>query len=232
MKHATRIKAMKAIETKRKKIKAKDLIEAIPSSEAEILSKNEIYGRLTAIQRDVNELMPQMVQEIDEGFKGGGGFSGIKSEKKLWPRFLHSYASSMGNLSKACDFCGISRNHYYRARKRYPTLDLLLAIIDERYMDTVEEATKRHALQPRSIVERIFLLKNLRKAKYADDDKSLAPVAVQVNFSHLGSMRDNPKEINIHDNPKPIGTNDGSQEDIQGSDRLSTSSPTREVPQK
>jgi len=163
---------------------------------------------LSSIQQDVFELGKLLEQEITKNSPTDGGmFKGVVTERKLWKRFVQCYARFCGNLSKSCDFCGISRNHFYRARERYPSLNLLIQLIDDRFLDTVEETMKRHALLPNSVVERFFILKNCRKDKYGDvGDK--APVSIEVKFNNLSMMRTQDKEI--------PGESDDREEDIRG----------------
>lgn len=148
-----------------------------------------------SIQHDVANLYPQLLKEIDKlSPPPGGNFKGIVTEKKLWKRFIHAYARFFGNIAKACDYCGISRNHVYRARERYPSLGLFLKLIDDRFIDEIEETTKRHALLPNSVVERFFLLKAHRKETYGDGDKS-QPISVEVKFNNLAAMRATSKPL-------------------------------------
>lgn len=160
------------------------------------IEDRSLLEHLTSINHDITDLMPQLMSEIDEVGKDleahGARFKGIITEKKLWKRFLHSYARFLGNISKSCDFCGISRNHFSRACGRYPTLLTLVKLINDRFIDEVEETSKKHSLLPNSVVERIFLLKVHRKEVYGEGDTK-QPVSVEVSFKHLGALRNNPK---------------------------------------
>ena len=171
--------------------------EPTPRDKTSPLRSPEQFKSLREIENiryDIFELGKLMDKEITNNVpENSGMFKGVVTERKLWKRFVQCYARFCGNLSKSCDYCGISRNHFYRARERYPSLNLLIQLIDDRFLDTVEETMKRHALLPNSIVERFFILKNCRKNKYGDgDDKT--PISIEVKFNNLQMMREGNKQ--------------------------------------
>ena len=54
---------------------------------------------------------------------------------------------------------------------------------------------KRHALLPNSVVERFFILKTQRKAKYGEKEQGDIAVKIELNYPNIAGMRDTPKDI-------------------------------------
>jgi len=153
------------------------------------------------VRYDLAYLQDQLLKEVKSlSPDTGGRFKGVIIETKLWKRFLHCYAKFCGNVAKSCDYCGISRNHFYRAIERYPSLNTLIKLIDERFLDNIEETMKRHSLLPNSVVERFFILKTQRKEKYGDGEEK-TPIQLEVKFNNLNLMR-----ANGDSNDKPTGS--------------------------
>ena len=174
-------------------------------------------GKAERLKYEINDLWPQFEQEIEVENRKRHDSKWAKygtAEIKIWKRFCYSYTRFYQNVAKACDYSGISRGHYYRARNMYPSLNLILEIIEDRLIDEIEETTKKHALLPNSIVERIFLLKTRRKDKYADTPTVLAASKIDINFEGINDMRESNVKVGV-----------------KGNDKLQTSSNTIEVPQ-
>lgn len=155
-------------------------------------------GNPVLIKNDVDALWSQFEIELKDEMSKRHPIDTARyynPEVKMWKRFCYNFTRYYQNTAKTCDSCHISRNHFYRARELYPTLDLILNIIEDRFVDEVEETTKKHSLLPNSIVERIFLLKTRRKDKYMDQPQLLSATKIEVNIPHISGMRDNAEEI-------------------------------------
>ena len=155
-------------------------------------------GNPILIKNDVDALWSQFEIELKAEMSKRHPLDTLRyynPEVKMWKRFCYNFTRYYQNTAKACDSCHISRNHFYRARELYPTLDLILNIIEDRFVDEVEETTKKHSLLPNSIVERIFLLKTRRKDKYMDQPQLLSATKIEVNIPNIGGMRDRSESI-------------------------------------
>jgi hypothetical protein len=149
-------------------------------------------GNPVLIKNDVDALWSQFEIELKDEMSKRHPIDTARyynPEVKMWKRFCYNFTRYYQNTAKACDSCHISRNHFYRARELYPTLDLILNIIEDRFVDEVEETTKKHSLLPNSIVERIFLLKTRRKDKYMDQPQLLSATKIEVNIPNIKGMR-------------------------------------------
>lgn len=166
-------------------------------------------GDASKLRNDINDLWPLFKKELEEEMKKRHDNRWVThhaSEVKLWKRFCYAYTRFYQNIAKACDYSGISRNHFYRARNTYPTFALILDIIEDRLMDEVEETTKKHSLLPNSIVERIFLLKSRRKDKYSENPQLISATKIEVNIPNISSMRGDGTDVKVQ-----VSDNDGLQ---------------------
>lgn len=118
-------------------------------------------------------------------------------------QFLEVFKSSGLGLYRTCAKLGLS---HHTVNKHYQIDPVFKQLYDEamqEYTDELEATSRENALNPRSVIERIFQLKALRPEKYADRrDSSNINVSINIDQSMLEQIKRRQEVIDI----EPVST--------------------------
>lgn len=114
------------------------------------------------------------------GFMESNGFlATFDAERKT--TFIRQLVANGLSLYDTCDQLGLS---VHTVNKHYRNDPVFKEALDEArrdYSDRLDGISKKNAMNPKSVIERIFQLKSLFPEKYADQ-KSSGPTQVVINF--------------------------------------------------
>lgn len=121
------------------------------------------------------------------------------SDKKI--AFLRLYKDNGLRLRRACDSLGMSMStihSHYRTDKLFrENFDA----IEKQYIEDLEAISRQNALNPRSVIERIFQLKCLLPAKYGQENKPITQnITITLDGNFLESMKKREKIIDLEAN--------------------------------
>ncbi len=100
------------------------------------------------------------------------------SDKKL--SFLDAYFKNGLRIRRTCDELGISVSTVNSHYQSDPKFRELYDDVKARYLDELEGVSRQNALNPRSVIERIFQLKCLLPEKYGQENRPQT-MAVTIN---------------------------------------------------
>lgn len=98
--------------------------------------------------------------------------------------FIRLFVGNGLSLYETCEQMGLS---FHTVNKHYQIDATFKAKVDEakaEYADKLDGVSKRNAMNPKSVIERIFQLKSLFPDKYADY-KSIGSTTINVNVGAL-----------------------------------------------
>lgn len=105
--------------------------------------------------------------------------SAFDADRKL--KFLEIFRRNGMGLYRTCAAIGLS---VHTVNKHYQIDPVFKAAYDEakvEYTDELEAVSRENALNPRSVIERIFQLKALKPERYADQ-KNLGSAQITINI--------------------------------------------------
>lgn len=125
-------------------------------------------------------------------------FDSVKKEQ-----FLKLFVENGMGLQRTCRALGMStetvHKHYQIDKKFKEEFDKIRTI----YVDELEATSRQNALNPRSVIERIFQLKALLPEKYGDKrDSSNINVSINIDQSMLEQIKRRQEVIDI----EPVST--------------------------
>ena len=131
-----------------------------------------------------NDNVPNHVVNSQTGFIESNGFaSSFDSERKL--AFLQNYKNNGLRLRRACREMGLSEATVSKHLKIDPQFKKMFDDVESDYLEELQAVSKSNALNPRSVIERIFLLKCLLPEKYGQENKISTQ---QININIDGKM--------------------------------------------
>ncbi len=108
----------------------------------------------------------------ETGFLENPAFSNdFDSDKKQ--AFLKVFFDNGLRIRRTCDELGISVDTVNRHYQRDSLFHKLYDEVKERYLDELEGVSRQNALNPKSVIERIFQLKCLIPEKYGQENKPM-----------------------------------------------------------
>ena len=113
-------------------------------------------------------------------------------EKKL--KVLELVAQGIGKY-KICDLLNIRHETILNHLKIDNKFLELYKDAEKKYIDNLETTSRQNALNPKSVIERIFLLKNLLPFKYSDSKQAVQPVTINIDANLLSSISARSKVI-------------------------------------
>lgn len=102
-------------------------------------------------------------------------------ERKL--QFLSLYKLNDLGLRKACRSMGLSEATVTHHLKIDPEFKRLFDECEREYIEDLECVSRQNALNPKSVIERIFQLKCLLPLKYGQENKPSNTQPVQININ-------------------------------------------------
>lgn len=123
---------------------------------------------------------PNHVINTETGFLENPAYaSNFDSSKKL--AFLSLYKQNGLRIRRTCDELGISVDTINRHIRTDPKFKEFFDVAEQEYIEELECVSRTNALNPRSVIERIFQLKCLKPEKYGQENKP-TQMNVQINF--------------------------------------------------
>lgn len=95
-------------------------------------------------------------------------------------QFLNLFKSNGLGLYRTCKQLGLSHHTINKHYRIDPEFKKAYDDAEKEYTDELEATSRFNALNPKSVIERIFQLKALRPERYADQ-KSAAPTQITIN---------------------------------------------------
>lgn len=111
------------------------------------------------------------------------------AEKKAL--FLEVYRNNGLTVYGTCTQLGIKHDTFIKHYRNDPAFKDAFDNTEREYADELQGVSRRNALNPKSVIERIFQLKALYPDKYGD---SKTPQATQVNISIDSKLLDSVKK--------------------------------------
>jgi len=125
--------------------------------------------------------IPNHTIDPDTGFVESNAYiSSFDAEKKK--QFLSLFKSNGLGLYRTCRQLGMSVSTIHKHYQIDPEFKRQFDDVRQEYVDELEAMSRTNALNPKSVIERIFQLKALLPSKYGDQ-KSSAPTQINVNLS-------------------------------------------------
>lgn len=97
--------------------------------------------------------------------------SSFDSEKKI--AFINLYYKNGLRIRRTCDQLGMSVDTIHRHYQIDPQFKKLFDDVKEKYLDELEGVSRLNALNPKSVIERIFQLKCLLPEKYGQENRPI-----------------------------------------------------------
>lgn len=104
--------------------------------------------------------------------------SDFDSERKL--QFLKAYKENHLGFYKTCRQLGLSHSTVNRHYHVDPVFKREFDHAQQIYTDDLEVVSRENAMNPKSVIERIFQLKSLKPEKYADQRREM-PLTISIN---------------------------------------------------
>ena len=98
-------------------------------------------------------------------------------------QFLSLYKLNDLGLRKACRSMGMSEATVTHHLKIDPEFKRLFDECEREYIEDLECVSRQNALNPKSVIERIFQLKCLLPLKYGQENKPATNQPIQINIS-------------------------------------------------
>ncbi len=116
-------------------------------------------------------------------------------------RFLDVYKENGLGLYRTCKILGLSHSTVNSACKHDPVFKEAFEQAMTEYADDLEAVSRHNALNPKSVIERIFQLKSLFPSKYADQRNVGGSTNIQINFDGKAMTVMNSREevINVNE---------------------------------
>lgn|SRR3990167_5360089 len=105
--------------------------------------------------------------------------------------FLQVYFENGLRIRRACDSMGLSVDTIHRHYKLDPVFKEQFDAVEAQYLEDLEGVSRINALNPKSVIERIFQLKCLLPIKYGQENK---PSSHQINVNIDGKFLENMKK--------------------------------------
>lgn len=143
------------------------------------------------------EYAPNHTIDPETGFLESNAYaSAFDAARKQ--QFLEVFQSNGLGLYRTCSKLGISHHTINKHYHNDPVFKKAYDEALERYSDELEATSRENALNPRSVIERIFQLKALRPDKYADQ-RQVGNVVVNISVDEnlLKSIKARSEVIDI-----------------------------------
>lgn len=128
--------------------------------------------------------VPNHTVDPATGFIVSLGYANVfDSERKI--AFLKMYRENGLRLRRACRSMGLSEDTIHRHYKLDPLFQEQFDAVEKDYIDELEGVSRDNALNPKSVIERIFQLKCLLPLKYGQENK---PTTQQITINLDGKM--------------------------------------------
>lgn len=126
------------------------------------------------------ERVPNHTTDPTTGFIESNAYvSAFDASRKA--QFLQLFKANGLGLYKTCRQLGLSCSTIHHHYKIDPVFKDLVDQLREEYTDELEATSRSNALNPKSVIERIFQLKALLPNKYGDQ-KSQGPMQITLNI--------------------------------------------------
>lgn len=118
----------------------------------------------------------------------------FNSDRKV--QFLRLYKANSLAVYETCDMMGLSHHTLNTHYKADPVFKQAVDDLRERYTDELEAVSRRNALEPKMVIERIFQLKSLKPQTYADQKLISGPnIVFNIDARLLSKELDRVKAI-------------------------------------
>lgn len=146
---------------------------------------------------EMRDSIPNHTVDPATGFLESNGYAtAFDAQRKQ--RFLKVYKENGLGFYRACKALGLSHDTVNKACRVDPVFK---AAFDEamlEYADELEAVSRQNALNPRSVIERIFQLKSLIPSKYADQRVQSAPqITINIDGKMLDAIRQRSEAIDV-----------------------------------
>ncbi len=98
-------------------------------------------------------------------------------------QFLELYRANELGIRKACRAMGMSVSTVNHHLKIDPEFKSRFDALEKDYLEDLECVSRNNALNPKSVIERIFQLKCLLPLKYGQENKPATNQPIQINIS-------------------------------------------------
>jgi outer membrane protein assembly factor BamE (lipoprotein component of BamABCDE complex) len=120
--------------------------------------------------------------------------SAFDSDRKL--AFLENYKANGLRLRRACREMGLSEATVSHHLRIDPVFKEKFDAVEHDYIEDLESVSKSNALNPKSVIERIFLLKCLLPDKYGQENKpSNQQIIINIDGKLLSKFSEREKVI-------------------------------------
>jgi hypothetical protein len=143
---------------------------------------------------DINSV-PNHTIDPQTGFLESLGYANaFDGDKKT--AFLKAFRENGLRLRRACDSLGISIDTIHRHYKLDHVFKEQFDLVEAQYIEDLESVSKVNALNPKSVIERIFQLKCLLPDKYGQENKpSKTEITINVDGKLLQKFEDKQKVV-------------------------------------
>ena len=143
---------------------------------------------------------PNHIVDPTTGFLENPAFSNqFSAQKKL--AFLKIFYENGLRIRRTCDSLGISIDTVNRHYQVDPKFREAYKELEAKYLDELEGVSRLNALNPRSVIERIFQLKCLLPEKYGQENRPVKiDVSISVDSQVLSEIKNRTKVIDIEEN--------------------------------
>jgi len=141
------------------------------------------FGQPMSNTQAAERYVPNHTVDPKTGFLESSGFAyDFDGERKTM--FIRRLVANGLSIYDTCDELGLSHHTVFKHYRNDQAFKLAVDEARRDYADRLDGVSKRNAMNPRSVIERIFQLKSLFPEKYADQKSS---GNVQVNLTLDGN---------------------------------------------
>ena len=130
---------------------------------------------------------PNHTIDPETGFLESNAYSNVfDAERKL--AFLDNYRNNGLRLRQSCRTMGLSESTVNKHLHTDPVFKEKFEAVEKDYLEELEATSRQNALNPRSVIERIFQLKCLLPDKYGQENR---PASTQITINLDGKSLEN-----------------------------------------
>lgn len=132
---------------------------------------------------DRKNAIPNHTINTQTGFIESNAYPNVfDSDRKQ--AFLQNYKENGLRLRRACREMGLSESTVSKHLRIDPSFKKLFDAVEEDYLEELQATSRTNALNPKSVIERIFLLKCLLPEKYGQENKPQNQ-NISINFDGM-----------------------------------------------
>lgn len=148
-----------------------------------------------AVQK--TESVPNHTIDPATGFVESLGYaSAFDAQRKI--KFLEVFRTQGLGLYRTCRALGLSTSTIHQHYRIDPVFKQLYDEAKTEYTDELEATSRVNALNPKSVIERIFQLKALLPEKYGDQKNSQPPqITINIDSKLIEDARDRAKILDV-----------------------------------